>query len=105
MSIFERLRRERKEEAPLIHQDFKIRGDVYDRERDLRWRWNWVHIKLKILQKEKLIHASSNSLFLLMIPDYWMLVLLCARWEKISARVTKQNIMVLHIQPKKKLRR
>ena len=45
MSIFERLRRERKEEAPLIHQDFKIRGDVYDRERDLRWRWNWVHIK------------------------------------------------------------
>lgn len=36
---------EKKEAVPLIHSDFKVRGDIYDQERNLRWSWNWDEFK------------------------------------------------------------
>lgn len=37
--------REKKETAALIRPDFKIEGDAYDPERNLRWHWNWDQLK------------------------------------------------------------
>jgi hypothetical protein len=36
---------EKKETTPIIHPDFKVRGDIYDQERNLRWSWNWDQLK------------------------------------------------------------
>ena len=36
---------EKKEMPELIHPDFRIKGDVYDREGNLRWYWNWDELR------------------------------------------------------------
>ena len=41
-----------RETLPPIHPDFKIKGDVYDNEKDLRWSWNWVELKLSPNRKK-----------------------------------------------------